>query len=184
MSNKQQGWLQETWSYVDRKWPLVIVRDWYGAKVKWWGPRRTLWGKGHSKLFFWHMISLGSPGWPGTHHIVQALIHEGISWGRSWGLGVLNTSNDWARTSLGIFTDLSWSSHAPLLWFFVCFLACFRVCTWIFCVCVYLCTTGTPGPSEVRRRLWSLRTAVTAGCEPPYGRWESNPSPLEEQQAC
>lgn len=79
MGNKQQGRLQETWSYVDRKWPLLVVRDWYGAKVKWWGPRRAQWGNGHSKFFFWHMVSLGSPGWPGTHHIVQALIHTWAS---------------------------------------------------------------------------------------------------------
>jgi hypothetical protein len=37
-------------------------------------------------------------------------------------------------------------------------------------------------PTEVTRRHWIPGTGVTDGWELPYGCWELNPGPLEEQQ--
>lgn len=45
-----------------------------------------------------------------------------------------------------------------------------------------MCTLCVPGAQEGQKRTSiTPGTGVTDGCEPPYGYWESNVGPLQEQ---
>lgn len=56
------------------------------------------------------------------------------------------------------------------------------ICTWVFCLLVCLNPFACLLAMEARRGHQDIRTGVTDGCEPLYGRWRSNLGPLEEQQ--
>lgn len=54
----------------------------------------------------------------------------------------------------------------------------------VFCLHVCIYTTRVHlVPGEIRRQCWTPGARVTDGCEPPpYGCWEPNLGPLQEQQ--
>ena len=51
----------------------------------------------------------------------------------------------------------------------------------LFCLYVCLCTTCMSEAKEASKFIRSLGTRITDGCELPYGCWELNLGPLEEQ---
>lgn len=55
------------------------------------------------------------------------------------------------------------------------------LCIWVFWLCVCLCITCVPDATRGQEKASdTLDPELTYGCEPPYGRWESNLGPREE----
>lgn len=58
----------------------------------------------------------------------------------------------------------------------------FILCDWVICLCVHMHHMLAWCPLKPEKSIRSLETGVTKSCKPPLGFWESNLSPLQEQQ--